>query len=163
VSRRSRGVGSVWLLVVDEERLRRHDLTDEQWVLLEPLMPAHPRQGHRWHDHRLIMDGVFHRVRTGTPWRDLPERFGPWQTVYNRHRRWSAGGTWERILSALQAGCDVAEGRAWTVAVDSTIVRAHQHAAGARHAPPKDVDAERLAQTPLGAATGDTNTGGRFE
>jgi transposase len=148
---------------VDEERLRRHDLTDEQWLLLAPLMPAHPRQGHRWHDHRLIMDGVFHRVRTGTPWRDLPERFGPWQTVYNRHRRWSADGTWERILSALQAGCDQAEGQAWTVAVDSTIVRAHQHAAGARHAPPQDVDAERLAATPLPAATGDRNTGGTLE
>jgi len=129
--------------------LRRHDLTDEQWVLLEPLMPAHPRQGHRWHDHRLIMDGVFHRVRTGTPWRDLPERFGPWQTVYNRHRRWSADGTWERILSVLQAGCDEAEGRAWAVAVDSTVVRAHQHAAGARHAPPKDVPTERLEPATL--------------
>src|SRR3954447_14564667 len=112
-------------------------------------MPAHPRQGHRWHDHRLIMDGVFHRVRTGTPWRDLPERFGPWQTIYNRHRRWSADGTWERVLSVLQAGCDQAEGAAWTVAVDSTIVRAHQHAAGARRHPPKDVDAQRLAPSVL--------------
>jgi len=145
---------------VDEARLRRHDLTDAQWVLLEPLMPAHPRQGHRWHDHRLIMDGVFHRVRTGTPWRDLPERFGPWQTVYNRHRRWSADGTWERILAALQTGCDQDEGRAWTVAVDSTIVRAHQHAAGARHAPPKDVDADRLAPAPLAAATRPTRGAG---
>jgi len=148
---------------VDDARLRRHDLTDEQWQLLSPLMPAHPRQGHRWHDHRVIMDGVFYRVRTGTPWRDLPERFGPWQTVYNRHRRWSADGTWERILSALQTGCDQAEGRAWTVAVDSTIVRAHQHAAGARRTPPNDVDAERLAPTPLGTPTrprARQNTGG---
>jgi transposase len=152
---------------VDEERLRRHDLTDAQWRSLEPLMPAHPRQGHRWSDHRLLIDGVFHRVRTGTPWRDLPERFGPWQTVYNRHRRWSADGTWERILSALQTGCDEAEGRAWTVAVDSTIVRAHQHAAGARHAPPKDVDAERLTPAPLTTptrtATRHRSTGGRAE
>jgi transposase len=152
---------------VDEDRLRRHDLSDAQWALLKPLMPTHPRQGHRWHDHRLIIDGVFHRVRTGTPWRDLPERFGPWQTVYNRHRRWSADGTWERILSALQTGCDEAEGRAWTVAVDSTIVRAHQHAAGARHAAPKDVDTERLAPAPLATptrtATGRRNTGGRPE
>jgi transposase len=145
---------------VDEERLRRHDLTDAQWRLLEPLVPGHPRQGHRWSDHRVVIDGVFHRTRTGTPWRDLPERFGPWQTIYNRHRRWSADGTWERILSALQAGCDEAEGRAWTVAVDSTIVRAHQHAAGARHAPPKDVQAERLAPAPLTAPTRQRNTGG---
>jgi transposase len=138
---------------VDEDRLRRHDLTDAQWRLLAPVMPAHPRQGHRWTDHRLIIDGVFHRTRTGTPWRDLPERFGPWQTVYNRHRRWSADGTWERILATLQAGCDEVEGRAWTVAVDSTIVRAHQHAAGARHGPPKDVDAERLSPAPLASVT----------
>ena len=118
-----------------DERLSRHDLTDEQWALLAPLMPPHPRQGHRWTDHRLVIDGVFHRTRTGTPWRDLPARFGPWQTVYNRHRRWSADGTWERILAALQTGSDVPDGRSggqvWTVAVDSTIVRAHQHAAGA--------------------------------
>jgi transposase len=151
------------VLFVDDEQLKRHDLTDAQWALLEPLMPAQPRQGHRWSDHRLIMDGVFYRTRTGTPWRDLPERFGPWQTVYNRHRRWSADGTWERILAALQAGCDEAEGRAWTVAVDSTIVRAHQHAAGARHATPKDVDAERLAPARLATATRHTNTGGRPE
>lgn len=138
--------------LVEEERLKRHDLTDREWVLLEPLMPAHPRQGHRWSDHRLIVDGVFHRVRTGTPWRDLPERFGPWQTVYNRHRRWSGDGTWEQILTALQTGCDEAEGRDWSVAVDSTVVRAHQHAAGARHEPPQDVATERLEPISLTAA-----------
>ena len=139
------------MVVVDEERLRRHDLSDGEWRVLEPLMPAHPRQGHRWSDHRLVMDGVFHRVRTGTPWRDLPERFGPWQTVYNRHRRWSGDGTWEQILTALQTGCDEVEGRDWAVAVDSTVVRAHQHAAGARHAPPADVPAERLEPISLTA------------
>jgi transposase len=134
---------------VDDERLRRHDLTDGQWALLAPLMPADPRQGHRWSDHRMVINAVFHRTRTGTPWRDLPERFGPWQTVYNRHRRWSGNGTWEQILARLQAGCDEIEGAGWTVAVDSTIVRAHQHAAGARHDPPKDVGADRLAPSAL--------------
>ena len=155
-----------------DERLSRHDLTDEQWALLAPLMPPHPRQGHRWTDHRLVIDGVFHRTRTGTPWRDLPARLGPWQTVHNRHRRWSADGTWERILAALQTGSDVPDGRSggqmWTVAVDSTIVRAHQHAAGALHAPPVDVPADRLEPIALNpssrAATHLTmSTGGGVE
>jgi transposase len=123
-------------------------------------MPAHPRQGHRWTDHRLVVDGVLHRTRAGIPWRDLPERFGPWQTVYNRHRRWSGDGTWERIFSALQADCDQDEGQDWSLAVDSTVVRAHQHAAGARHAPPKDVAAERLEPIALSRPVG---TGGRVE
>ena len=146
------------------DRTTRHDLTDEQWAALEPLLPRHARQGRRLSDHRLIIDGVFHRVRTGGPWRDLPERFGPYQTVYNRHRRWSADGTWERILEALQAGCDEADGQSWLVAVDSTVVRAHQHAAGARHEPPKDVPAERLAPATLSPPVGQpVGTGGGRE
>lgn len=139
---------------MDEDRLKRHDLTDAEWAQLEPLLPAHPRQGHRWNDHRGVINGIFHRVRTGCPWRDLPERFGPYQTVYGRHRRWSGDGTWERILQVLQAGCDQDEAAAWSVAVDSTVVRAHQHAAGARHAPPKDIPAERLAVDELSAPVG---------
>jgi transposase len=65
--------------------------------------------------------------------------------VYNRHRRWSGDGTWENILDGLRAACDAAEGDAWAVAADATVVRAHQHAAGARRDPPKDIPAERLA------------------
>jgi len=137
------------MAAVDEDRLKRHDLTDDEWVRLVPLLPGHPRQGHRWHDHRLVIDGVFFRTRTGCPWRDLPERFGVWKTVYNRHRRWSGDGTWEMILGRLRAGCDRAEGRDWTVAVDATVVRAHQHAAGARRRPPADVDPARLAPAAL--------------
>src|SRR5882724_9997384 len=95
--------------------------------------------------------GSFFRTRAGCPWRDLPGRFGNWKTVYNRHRRWSGDGTWEKILDQLRAGCDGAERRAWTVAVDATVVRAHQHAAGARHQPPADVDPERLAVAVLSA------------
>jgi transposase len=140
-----------WIGAVDENELKRHDLTDAEWARLAPLLPAQPRRGHRWNDHRLIMDGIFHRTRAGCPWRDLPERFGNWKTVYNRHRRWSADGTWERILDALRAGCD---GGApdWAVAVDATVVRAHQHAAGARHRPPADVDPGRLAPAQLSAS-----------
>ena len=90
--------------LVDEERLRRHDLSDAEWARLEPLLPRHPRQGHRWNDRRLVINGVFFRTRTGCPWRDLPERFGNCKTVYNRHRGWSGDGTWEMILDRLRAG-----------------------------------------------------------
>jgi broad specificity phosphatase PhoE len=83
-----------------------------------------------------VIDGILHRVRTGVQWRDLPERFGPWKTVYERHRLWSADGTWERLLQQIQAAADAAGEIDWDVAVDSAIVRAHQHAAGARTEPP---------------------------
>jgi transposase len=136
---------------MDDARLNRHDLSDAEWVLLVPLLPAHPRQGHRRNDHRVVIDGIFHRTRAGCPWRDLPERSGNWKTVYNRHRRWSGDGTWEKILDALRAGCDQGQGRSWTVAADAAVIRAHQHAAGARHAPPQDIDPARLAVAVLSA------------
>lgn len=102
-----------------------------------------------------MVNGVLWRTRTGSPWRDLPESYGRWKTVYNRHRRWSADGTWAHVLSELQRGCDQDEDQ-WVVAIDSTVVRAHHHAAGARHAPPADVPVEVLATTladQLAAAT----------
>ena len=74
--------------------------------------------------------------RTNSRWRDLPPAFGNWNTVYGRHRRWSLDGTWTQILDVLRAGCDEAEGKDWTVSADSTVVRARQHAAGARGAVP---------------------------
>jgi transposase len=119
-----------------DDRLNRHDLTDEEWERLAPLLPAHPRQGHRWNDHRMLIDGALFRTRTGCPWRDLPDGYGNWKTVYNRHRRWSLDGTWEQILDSLRAGCDEAEGADWTVSADFTVVRGHQHAAGARRPVP---------------------------
>ncbi|MFI6910460.1 IS5 family transposase [Nonomuraea sp. NPDC050394] len=117
--------------------MKRHDLTDEEWERLAPLLPVNPRQGGRWADHRTVINGVFFRTRTNITWRDLPSCYGNWKTVYNRHRRWSMDGTWGKLLDGLRAGCDAAEGADWTVSVDSTVVRAHQHAAGARHAPPR--------------------------
>lgn len=153
----------------------RHDLTDQEWALLEPLLPdLGPRKARPWKDHRQVVNGVLWRTRTGSPWRDLPESYGCWKTVYNRHRRWSADGTWARVLSELQRGCDLAEEK-WVVAIDSTVVRAHHHAAGARHRPPSDVSAsvlatalaEDLASTvtsPGGVVTGSAGlTGGRVE
>lgn len=91
-----------------------------------------------------MVNAVLWRTRTGSPWRDLPAAYGCWKTVYNRHRRWSADGTWDRVLRELQRGCDAGQDR-WLVAVDSTVVRAHQHAAGARHQPPLDVSADVVA------------------
>lgn len=118
---------------MDEDRLKRHDLSDEEWQRLEPLLPSTaPQRGGRWADHRTVINGVFFRTRSGTAWRDLPPVYGAWKTVYNRHRRWSLDGTWENILDRLRAGCDEAEGPDWTVSLDSTVTRAHQHAAGAR-------------------------------
>jgi len=82
----------------------------------------------------MVIEGILFRARTGCPWRDLPAEFGNWSTVYGRHRRWSLDGSWAKILDVLRAGCDAAEGTDWTVSADSTVVRAHPHAAGARRA-----------------------------
>jgi transposase len=130
--------------------LDRHDLTDEEWARLEPLLPDQtPRRGGRWADHRVVVNGVFWRTRCGLPWRDLPAQYGNWKTVYNRHRRWSGDQTWVRILDELRRDADLVEAVRWTVGIDAGVVRAHQHAAGARHQPPADVAAEVVAVTEL--------------
>ncbi|WP_370466705.1 IS5 family transposase [Streptacidiphilus sp. PB12-B1b] len=110
----------------------RGDLTDAEWERLRPFLPVSNRRCGRWRDHQQVIDGIPHRVRTGVHWRDLPERFGPWKTVYERHRLWSADGTWARLLQQVQAEADAVGDIDWDVSVDSTVVRAHQHAAGAR-------------------------------
>lgn len=114
----------------------RGDLSDAEWERLRPFLPVSNGRCGRWRNHRQVIDGILHRVRTGVQWRDLPERFGPWKTVYERHRLWSADGTWERLLQQVQAAADAAGEIDWDISVDSTIVRAHQHAAGARTDPP---------------------------
>jgi transposase len=113
---------------------RRHDLSDAQWAVLEPALPAGSGRGRppKW-TKRQIIDGIRWRVRTRTPWRDVPETYPPWQTLYDWFRRWQRDGTWAAILAALQADADAAGRIDWTVSVDSTLSRAHQHAAGARH------------------------------
>lgn len=130
-------------------------MTDEEWARLEPLLPDRtPRRGGRWADHRMVVNGVFWCTRTGCPWRDLPAEYGHWKTVYNRHRRCSGDGTWVKILDELRCDADIAEGQDWTVAVDGTVVRAPQHAAGARHKPPVDIPAEVLAPTTVDTGGG---------
>ena len=117
----------------------RGDLTNAEWDRLESFLPRGGTRGGRWSDHRRVINGVLYRVRTGVQWRDLPERFGPWETACKRRRRWSADGTWKMLLSQVQAAQDAAGEIDWDVSVDSTSVRAHQHAAGARKAPPAAV------------------------
>jgi transposase len=120
----------------------RDVLTDDMWARLEPLLPERPSpRGRPSTDHRLMLEAIIWRFRTGSPWRDLPERFPSFKTVWNRFNAWSQDGTLEKILRVLQ-GQEQADGHlGWTVSVDSTIARAHQHAAGARQggaAPPED-------------------------
>jgi transposase len=103
----------------------RHDLTNEEWAQLKPLLPDRtPRRGGQWVDHRKVIDGVLWRTRAGCPWRDLPASYGNWKTVYNRHRRWSADGTWVGVLDGLRAGCDTDDEGEWIVGVDATVIRA---------------------------------------
>jgi len=82
-------------------------------------------------DHRILVEGAIYRYRTGVAWRDLPAEFGPWQTVWKRHHRFSTDGTWDKVLSALQVQADARGEIDWQVSVDSTSVRVHQHGATA--------------------------------
>ena len=105
-------------------------LSDGMWSKLSPLLPAERgRQGPVRKDNRLMVEGMFWKLRTGAPWRDLPEDFGPWETVYTRFSRWCKRGIWRNVLSALQrdGGIDAE----WLM-MDSSAVKAHQHAHGAQ-------------------------------
>ena len=120
---------------------RRHDLTDAQWRVLESLLPAGKRPGRpsRWSKRQLI-DGIRWRVRVGAPWRDVPACYGSWQAIYALFRRWQRAGVWQQIVTGLQARADAAGLITWDVSVDSTIARAHQHAAGARRHPQQQIE-----------------------
>jgi transposase len=111
----------------------RADLTDWQWAVLAPLLPAVSGLGRpRVWSLRQLIDGIRWRTRTGAPWRDVPARYGSWQTVYGLFRRWQRDGTWARILAGLHSRAEAVGLIGWDVSVDSTVMRAHQHAAGAR-------------------------------
>ncbi|WP_328490786.1 IS5 family transposase [Streptomyces zaomyceticus] len=111
--------------------MRRHELSDAEWEFVRPLLPESLR-GRKRLDDRRVLNGIVWKFRTGTAWRDVPERYGPWATLHTRFRRWASDGTFDRMLRAAQAKADAAGDIEWLVSVDSTIVRAHQHAAGAR-------------------------------
>jgi transposase len=115
---------------------RRHELTDAQWARLAPLLP--PRKaGKRRKDDRLVINGILWKLATGAPWRDLPEWYGPWQSAYTRFRRWTRAGVWDGMLAAVQQQADAVGQLDWAVHfVDATVIRAHQHAAGAKEGDP---------------------------
>jgi transposase len=118
--------------------LHRGELSDAPWARLQPLLPPQtPKRGKPAHDHRRIVSGILWKLRTGAPWRDLPERYGPWSTVACRFRRWRLAGVWDRVFAAVQRQEDAAGHVDWAVHfVDSTVIRAHQHAAGAQKGGP---------------------------
>lgn len=135
---------------------RTEQLSDEAWALIEPLLPSSAGcRGGQWRDHRQVLEAILWRYRTGSPWRDLPAEFGPWQTIWKRLNRWSGDGTLEQLLAAAHGDAEIAGELEWMVSVDSTIARAHQHAAGApKIAPTTDPEA---------CQTATDDTGGRIE
>lgn len=112
----------------------RGDLTNQQWQRLEPLLPAQkPQVGRPANDHRTTINGILWVLRTGAAWRDLPERYGAWQTVSGRFYAWQKQGVWQRILENLQQQADEQGKLNWDIHhVDGSVIRAHQHAAGAK-------------------------------
>ena len=113
--------------------MHRYELTDEQWALISEFFPTAGRRGRPWKDHRTQVNGILWILSSGAPWRDLPERYGPFQTVHRRHLRWRLDGTWERVLASLRAKVDAKGLIDWSQwNADSTSVRATRHAAGAR-------------------------------
>ena len=107
----------------------RHELSDEQWERIKGLLPERRGRPSKRGDRRFI-NGVLFWAKTGVPWRDLPKRYGPWQTVFNRFDRWAKRGIWAKIFKEVQVDIDP-DGSM----VDATIVRTHQHAAGAKGGP----------------------------
>jgi len=105
--------------------MARFDLTDAEWLVISPLLPNKPRGVPRTDDRR-VLNGIFWTLRTGSPWRDLPERYGPYTRVYNRYNRWAKAGVWLRISEILERSPDSLH------LIDSSIIRAHQHAAGGK-------------------------------
>ncbi len=118
---------------------KRDELTDEQWQQLEPVLPAQkPNRGRPNLGHRTVIHGILWILKTGAPWRDMPERYGKWQTVASRFYRWQQSGVWKRIFAQLQQTKDRDGQINWAVHyVAGSIIRAHQHAAGGKKAPRK--------------------------
>ena len=113
---------------------RRGELTQEQWERIQPLLPVQkPKTGRPSLSHRQVINGILWVLRTGAPWRDLPKRYGAWQTVSGRFYRWQRNGLWQQLLEELQHQAETIGQVNWEIHhVDSSIVRAHQHAAGAK-------------------------------
>jgi len=106
--------------------MARYDLTDFEWSVIEPLLPM-DRRGPKPKNNRQILNGIFYILRAGCPWRDLPERYGPYTTVYNRFNRWRKAGIWDKLMDAIVKAHD-----GEVQMIDSSIVRVHQHASGVK-------------------------------
>ncbi len=140
---------------VDGRPGRRYELTDAGWERIEPLLPKQSRGG-RWADHRTVLNGMFWVLNSGAHWRDMPERYGKWETVYGRYRRWVREGLINRILKRLHVSLDEYGRIDWSVFdVDGSSIRAHRSAAGAskkkdqtsQSTTPWDDPAEALARS----------------
>lgn len=102
--------------------------SDELWARVEPLLPTASTKGGRpFRDHRMVVEAIVWRYRTGSPWRDLPEEFGSWQTAWRRHNQSSKDGTWDRIFAVVLTAAADTDRIDWAISVDSTVNRAHQH------------------------------------
>jgi transposase len=112
--------------------IRRYELSDLEWEKLVAYLPSVVTGGRPRGDDRRVLNGIVWKIRAGAAWRDVPTRYGSWQSVYTRFRRWALDGTFTRMLAGIQADAEAAGDIDWLVSVDSTIVRAHQHAAGAK-------------------------------
>lgn len=129
--------------IIEVELMGRYDLTDAQYALIEPELPTNVgKVGAPWHAHRPIINGILWRLHAGTPWEDIPARYGKWKTIYDRYTWWRRTGVWARIGRALQLKLDAAGLIDWSQwSLDGTVVRAHRAAAGAPH-DPLDEEAE---------------------
>jgi transposase len=141
----------------------RRGLSEAEWARLRPLLPARARTGRPPKDDRPILDALLWLARTGAPWRDLPERFGPWRSVATPFYRWTRSGIWDRVLSALRRITDARGGIDWDVhMVDGTSVRAHRHAAGARGGSTSRRWGARAAASAVSCTCAATGTAGRW-
>ena len=113
----------------------REEISDECWAVIGGWFPSAKRTGRPPLPARLVVEATAFRFRAGVPWRDLPERFGKWNSVYTVFRRWAVDGTWARVLSLARSQAAMRGDLEWVVSVDSTINRVHQHGANASREP----------------------------
>lgn len=133
--------------------VKRHEVTDAAWAVIAPLLPRDPRRGQAYRDHRVVLNGILWKLSTGVPWRDVPARYGPWQTLHARLLRWQRDGTWARLLGHVQQHSDAVAEIDWEISADSTVIRAHQHAAGGKGGRP----ARRSAAAAAGSRPSSTS------
>lgn len=107
----------------------RDVISDEAWAVIGPLFPREKRTGRPPVDRRIVVEATAWRFRTGAPWRDMPERFGNWNTIYKNFNRWADAGVWARVLEKVQSFAQQSGDLDWVTSIDSTIVRVHQHGA----------------------------------